>query len=261
MRPMIIDDDLEQINDPVIDGEQKSRGLVPRDYGTHPSGCHAAAPQFPTELLITETEWQSRLDTQLNNGSLFDLREAQYDVLKSLNQDGLGLCWAFSTTKAVMYLRALMNQPAVRLSAWWVAGKVKGWRDQGGWGGESVEEVASGGVPEESFCPSYRSSFDTAETRANAAKHKITEWWDGTESRDMNRRIMISCFLMGLPPVLDFNDISHSMCGCRLVSLNPLTIDCDNSWGESAGVKGIYRRTGSGAIPDGLVIPRVTMAA
>src|SRR5258708_57835 len=138
MPEILINDDNahEHMIDPIIDGQQRRRGLIPRNYATHPSGCMAAAPTFPTELLIPETEWQARLDAQLSSkSSLFDLRESNYDVLKSLDQDGLGLCWAFSTTKAVMYLRAIMNEPPVRLSAWWVAGKVKGWADQGGWGG------------------------------------------------------------------------------------------------------------------------------
>lgn len=243
-------------------GFGRGRGLIPRDYAANPSGCMAAAPTFPSELLVPESEWAARLAIQqANQASLFDMRESNYDVLKSLNQGQYSLCWAFSTTKAVMYLRAVMNADPVRLSAWWVAGKVKGWRDQGGWNQQSLAQIVSAGVPSESLCPSYQSSFDTAATRTDAATRKVTEWWDGSESRDMNRRIMVSCFLMGLPPVCDYNHISHSMCGCRLVSLNPLTIDCDNSWGEGSGTKGLYRLQGEKAVPDGLAIPRVTMAA
>lgn len=242
--------------------KDKSTGLVRRNYDTHPSGCYAVAPSAPADWLVPPAEQQARLDAQVaNKGSLFDLREANYDVLKSLDQNGYGLCWAFSTTKAVMYLRAIMNEPAVRLSAWWVAGKVKGWRDQGGWGAESLTEIATAGVPSLTVCPSYSRQFDTPAVAADAGQRKVIEWYDGGDDRALNTQIMISAFLLGLPPVLDFNWWSHSVCGCRLVSLNPLTIDIDNSWGESAGNRGIFRLTGSKAIPDGIVVPRVTQPA
>jgi hypothetical protein len=170
-----------------------------------------------------------------------------------------GNCWAFSSTKAAMYMRARANETDVKLSAWWVAGKVKGWADQGGWGAESTGEIATAGVPSYDLCPAYKSSYDTPDTQANAALHRTLLWYDGSQDRDANRAIMISAFLLGLAPVLDFNWLSHSMCGCRVVSLNPLTIDCDNSWGMNAGNQGLYQITGDKAIPDGVCVPMVTM--
>ncbi len=239
-----------------------STGLIPRDYRSHPSGYLSCAPTFSDALLIPESEWEERLkEQQANKGSLFDLRESKYDTLKSLDQDGLGLCWAFSSTKSVMYLRAIMNEPGVRLSAWWVAGKVVRWQDQGYWGSASLKQIADGGVPSEAKCPAYKQSYDTADVAADAATRKVTEWWDGTEDRDRNRQIMVTAFLLGLAPVMDLNFLGHSMCGCYLESINPLVVYCDNSWGESSGVKrGLYKLTGSEAIPDGVVVPRVTMA-
>lgn len=252
----------DNLGDFLFEHQFRPRGLEPRDYAQNPSGCYSVAPTFDTGLVIPQNEWASRLkDQQDAKASLFDIRQDNYDTLKSLDQNPYGLCWAFSTTKAIMYTRILMGASPLVLSAWWVAGKIKGWRDQGGWGAASLQYVVQNGVPEMRLCPKYNSSYDTAETRANAALHKATEWWDGTNNRDQNMRIMVTAFLMGLPPVLDFNWWGHSVCGCRLVSLDPLTIDIDNSWGESMGDKGIYRLVGSKAIPDGIVVPRVSMAA
>jgi hypothetical protein len=244
------------------DGKVRAKGLIPRNYNTHPSGYLAHAPTFPDDLLIPESQWASLLADQIaQKASLFDHREANYDVLKSLDQDGLGLCWAFSSSKAMMYLRILAGMSGLILSPWWVAGLVKKWRDEGGWGAESTTEIASVGIPAMSMCPSYKSSYDTAETRANAALHKCIQWYDGTEDRDKNRAIMASSFLLGnMVPVLDYNWLSHSMCGCRMVDL-ALTVDCDNSWGESAGTKGLYRLTGEKAIPDGIVVAVVQAAS
>jgi hypothetical protein len=237
-------------------------GLIKRDFNARPSGYHAHAPTYAEASLIPENEWASRLkDQQDAKASLWDLREDNYDTLKSLNQGRFSLCWAFSTTKAAMYTIIRQGGSPKILSAWFVAGLVKRWQDQGGDGSDSLAEFAKIGAPEMSLCPSYSSQYDNAATRANAALYKVTEWWDGTDNRAQNMKIMISAFLMGLAPVLDFGRLGHSMCGCRLVDLAP-TIDCDNSWGDrpDKGAKGTWRLTGSDAIPDNIVVPRVTLA-
>lgn len=239
-----------------------STGLIIRDYKSFPSGYLACAQTVPENWLVDESEWPERLRQQLaTQTSLWDLREEHYPILKSLNQNGFPLCWSFSSTKSAMYLRAAMGEPPLVFSPWWVAGKVVNWQSRGYWGAASLKEIAEEGVPVMSLCPSYRSSYDTPEARANAAFHKVSEWYDGTEDRDQNRRIMISAFLLGLAPVLDFNDISHSMCGCCLKSIDPLEVWCDNSWDDTGqyGPKGIYVRKGRAAIPDGIVVPAAEM--
>ena len=233
------------------------RGLAPRDFASRPGGYHAAVPKFTDDMLIKPADQQGYLDSQIAaQGSLYDLRNLYYDYLKSLDQDGLGLCWAFSSTKANMYARIKAGLPPAVLSAWYVAGKVKHWHDQGGSADESAAFLAAHGAPTVDFCPKYKSSYDTPECEANAELHQITSWYDGSDNRNRNAQIMISGFLLGGIPVLDFNWLGHSMCGCRLVSINPLVVDADNSWGPTGqyGEKGLYRLTGQHAIPDNLVV-------
>ncbi len=252
-------DRVMEITRELILDEGHSTGLIKRNYSTHPSGYLAHAPTFSEADLFPENEWKSRLrDQQQANASLYDVRELFYDILKSLDQDGLGLCWAFSTTKSVMYDIAAMGRQAVILSAWYLAGRIVKWQDQGYWGAASTAGAVDFGIPEMALCPAYRASYDTADVRANAARNKITEWWDGTEDRAMNRKIMHTSFLMGKAPVLDYNHIGHSMCGCRLVDIDE--VDCDNSWGPDYGTKGLYHLSGDKATPDGIVVPRVVMA-
>lgn len=237
-----------------------STGLIPRDYARHPVGSYAAAPEFPDDQLIPEAEWPERLaELRATKSGLLDLRELYYDFLKSLDQDGLGLCWAFSTTKAVMYVMALMGLPHTRLSAWYVAGMIKGWRDQGGWGAASLEFVVNKGVPAESFCPDYDRRHATPEAAADALNHKVTEWWDGSDNPAKAQKQLVSMLLSRVPCVVDLNDMGHSMCAIDIDSLSPLTIVYDNSWGTNGDPKGLYRGTGPRARPDGLVIPRVTL--
>ncbi len=245
-------------NKPVPKG--KSTGLIPRPYHKYPVGCYAFAPAFPDSELIDPAEWPERLaENRAKKQGLLDMREANYEVLKSLDQDGLGLCWAFSSTKAVMYVRAIMNQAPLRLSAWWVAGIVKNWRDQGGWGASSLEQIVKAGAPAESYCPEYKSSYNTQECQANAALHKVTEWWDGSDDPDKATKQCVSMLLRGIPCVVDLNDMGHSMCCIDIGSLDPLELIYDNSWSPNSGEKGLYRGRGRRARPDGLVIPRVSL--
>ncbi len=146
------------------------------------------------------------------------------------------------------------------LSAWWVAGKVKSWRDEGGWGGESLSQVVKDGVPAMSFCPSYRSSFDTTDCRANAALHRCTEWWEGSDDPVKARRQLFSALILGLPCITDWNFWSHSVCAIKAKQWKPVPqLIIDNSWGEDAGDRGLYTLEGNHSRPDGLWIPRVTM--
>lgn len=239
---------------------QCSTGLIPRNFAANPVGSYSAAPEFPDSELIDEAEWPERLaEIRATKSGLLEIRELYYEYLKSLDQDGLGLCWAFSTTKAVMYVRKIMGLPIVRLSAWYVAGIIKGWRDEGGWGAASLEFVATKGVPAESLCPSYKSSYDTQATRDNALLHKATEWWDGSNDPNKAQKQLVSMLLKRTPCVTDLNDMGHSMCAIDIASLNPLKIVYDNSWGASGDPLGLYIGSGARARPDGLVIPRVTL--
>ncbi len=235
-----------------------STGLVERDFQSHPQGYLGAyAPAFPSDLLIPQDQWAGLLaSNRANKCGLLDLREAHYDTLKSLDQDGLGLCWAFSSTKAAMYTRARMGAPPVILSAWWVAGEIKGWRDEGGWGAASLQKIATDGIPLMSLCPAYKSSYDNADCKASAAQHKFTQWFDGAEDSSTAHAQLVSCLLRGIPCVVDLNVMGHSMCAIDLLDVN--TIIYDNSWGEQGDKKGLYYGKGQYAMPNGLVIPTLS---
>lgn len=60
---VITDANYTQFINPVVDGEVKMHGLIPRNFQTHPQGYLAHAPSFNIPL-IPESEWQSRLDAQ-----------------------------------------------------------------------------------------------------------------------------------------------------------------------------------------------------
>jgi hypothetical protein len=238
-------------------------GLIERDYSQFPSGYCLAAPSAPDSWIVPENEREERLKEQkANRASLLHLREKYYSILKSLNQGNRPLCWAYSTTKAVMYLLAQSGMPEL-LSAFWTAGIANGWRNQGGWCTLSLDALKNvGAVPAEA-CPDFSPKYVTADNKALAAKRRVIEWYDGGENRDRNRDIVISACLLGLPFVGDHNNIGHSMAGCYLESLNPLVIGYDNSWSEidQYGPKGLWLRKGFDATPDGVIVARVIQPA
>ena len=231
--------------------ELANSGYMRRDYGAQPYGSIVSAVPFPDDLLIPEVEWQERLREQkAQKTGLLSLRE-HYGI-KSLNQSSHPLCWAFSSTKGVMYCRAKDNQEFKLLSPWYVAGRIKNWRDEGGWSSASIQFIAETGIPTMDLCPSYQRSYDTADTRANAALHRCMKFYEcDSGDRSKRRHQMISGLLLGLAGMADYNYISHAMCLMHLESIGPDKSVCDNSWGDDSGDRGLYS-VGS-HIPDDLL--------
>lgn len=144
----------------------------------------------------------------------------------------------------------------------------------------------------------YR-QYDKPATWADAALHKITEGWIDMQAQEYDRNLtyaqVITCVLCRVPVVVDFNWWSHSVCGIDAVSgtsmFNRLRADSgklvaqtslkifelaaglgnevtaginlriQNSWSDSWSDRGKGVLTGSKAVPDGSVAPRVTTAS
>lgn len=238
----------------------RAKGLIPRDFYTHPLGYCAHAKPFDLPL-IPEGEWQSRLDAQIAaKARLSDVRNISGPnggPIPSRDQNGKGYCWAHSSTSAALIVRAINNEPYADLSAFMVACIIKKYQDQGGWGSESLEFIAANGIPDSKFWPqqSMSRSNDTPAMRENAKLHRFTEWMD-LDPKDMKAQL-VTCLLSGMPVVVDMNWWSHSICAIDLVKLNPFQIRIWNSWGDSWSENGTGILEGSKAIPDAALAARV----
>ena len=273
-KELIIDDDnWRQFVDYRVDGQMMSKGLVERDYTKNPVGCYSSAPAWsPDAPTIPRSEWSDRIkEMERTKSRLSDLRMIGNGgrPIPSLDQNGQGYCWAYSTTAAMMMLRLKQGLPYVRLSAHAVGCKVKGFRDQGGWSAQSLDFITKHGVPSVEFWAekSMSRSHDNERTWENAARHKPTEGWVELSApiydRDLTFDQVMTCLLSRIPVPSDFNWWGHAV-----VALDPVEVERGsfgiriwNSWRDSWGTLGMGVLRGSKAIPDNAVAPRVIRSA
>lgn len=265
-RPFIIDEETltdprirDQVFVPLIDGAVKGHGLVERDYAKYPPEMFDPPSDLKT---IPQSEWGDRSKEQEKQQA----RLSDLCTWTSLDQNGQGYCWCYSTTLAVMIIRAIMGQPHVRLSAHGLAWKIKNGRDEGGWCGLSGKGHRDLGCPSVVFWPekSMSGQHDKPETWANAALHKVTEEWvDLTRNvydQNLTFAQVATCLLSGIPVAVDFNWWSHSVCACDLVEVEPgsFGLRIRNSWTDSWGDRGFGILRGSKSIPNGALAIRVS---
>lgn len=236
-------------------GQLYSRGAVERDYESHPVGCYASIPAMDMPLMTDDEIQAAIIRKNAEKSWLSDLRMVGMygQMIPSRDQNGQGFCWNYSGTSANLLVRARDNQPYADLSAHAGACIIKGYRDQGGWGAEGVDWAVANGCPTSKTWPlqSMSRSNDTPAMRAEAAMYKPTGIWKDMHPND--DRALATCLCKNDPVVVDYNWWSHSVCACRLISWNPLSIWIWNSWGDGWSDHGFGLLSGKKASPNGQV--------
>lgn len=210
-------------------------GLIPRDWTAQPYG---SIPGLPAMALpsFTDEEIKDRLaDQERYKSSLHHMRE-DYKI-RSLNQASEPACWAFSTTKALMYLRARANEPMEELSGWMLYCISANFVSRGGWCDASLQTAREVGICTLAEWPQGRMdrSLWNEANKAAAATRKVIEWSDVPED---NERIIASLLLMNVPVMAEHNRWQHSVCAEQLISWNPFKYRIDNSWRPDWGDNG-----------------------
>jgi hypothetical protein len=239
-------------------------GLKIRDWKKHPTNFQACATDVFPWPIIPESEWPARIAEQLaNQSSAQDIRDVGNNgaPMPSYDQNGKGFCWAHSSTSAVTIVRAIAGEPYVPLSAFSVACMIKGFRDEGGFGAESLQFIADKGIPSAQQWPmqSMSKANDNPATWANALLHKCLKWVQCAQDAATRRMQVATASLLGLPVVVDYNWWSHSICLLRILSSTSTRIW--NSWGDSWSNNGVGDLAGSKAWPDDAVIPYIEVAS
>lgn len=248
---------------PVVRGVPKGTGYVPRDFAVDPVEMFEPPSEMP---LIPRSEWSERIkEMEATKSRLSDLRGS----IPSLDQGSNGYCWAHSTAHCVILLRAVANLPYVPLSAYAVAAIIKRGANEGGWCGLSAKFIREVGIPSQALWPqgNRNLSLDTAEMRANAALHKVTEEWVDLTRQvydvELNFDQLMSCLFCRVPCAIDLNWWGHSVCAMDPVEVSPgaFGVRIWNSWGDSWGDRGTGVLQGQKAIPDSAIALRVTRAS
>lgn len=265
---VLINDDNyhEYAREEYVDGNEiKSRGLMQRDLAVNPKGSMRAAVPFPEHLLIPRKDWKSALEKRIaQKAQLSDIRNrgAGGKPIPSRDQNGKGYCWAHSTVSCMLLLRALQNQPYADLSAYSIAATIKKYRDEGGFGAQSLEFAAERGCATSKTWPQKsmdRSLAKSDKVWEDAANYKVDSWID-IEHKNVDQ--MVSLLLWGVPLISDFNWWSHSVATMELaaiISLEPLKIRTKiwNSWGDGWSDNGTGFLEGGKAIPDDMTAPYI----
>lgn len=273
MSLIVIDDSNWQEHvDPIVNGTRVMRGLRPRNRFLQPFGTLQYAAPFDMPL-IPRNEWVSRLrDLQAMRATLKDMRETggpDGGLIPARDQGRAGYCWCHSTVSAMLLMRAMANMPYVDLSPYAIGCIIKNYRNQGGWGGESVQFATTRGCPTSQFWPqqSWSRSNDNPATWENAKLHLVTEWMELDTNSPQYIDQFVTCLLLGFPLVSDFNWWGHSVATMSLEQIDPADVVGSlitwilNSWGDSWSEKGAGQLKGRKAIPDDAIALRVTKAS
>lgn len=254
-------------------------GYVERDLSLYPVGSldgSVGAEEFNKEVpLIPFENWPELIrEQETNKTRLSDIRMIadKGKPIQSLDQNGQGYCWAYSTCHGIMLKRALMGLPYIRLSGHSLAWVIKNGRDEGGWCGLSASEATKRGYMPVSLWPEKSMNgrqFNTAANWEVAKNFCITEGFLDMQQRVWDMALTFqqlgSCILAGIPCPVDFSWWSHSILGMDLVYVTDKFPVNDprcyglriwNSWRDSWGRLGTGVILGRKAVPMGSVAIR-----
>jgi hypothetical protein len=230
----------------------------------------------PVANQIPRAQWPTLIQAGYGNW-LSDMLKAQNVPAK--DQDGLGYCWVYGSTRAVETKRIVMGLPHVDLSPESVGGPCTGWRNQGGYATEAFNQIEQAGICESSFMDApnslHPSRWKTG-WQDNAKLHEAAQWYEiGTSFDDV-----ITCLLNRLPVAAGLDWWGHLVCfldpvmfingkqytGGAFDSSAKITFGVifQNSWGHdwpTQGANGYSVLTESKATPDGAASPLIVTAS
>ena len=247
-------------------------GYVERDLQKDPVGSlYGSSTEFSKDIaVIPMDQWPELLEEQeRKKRRLSDIRMIgnKGEPIPSLDQNGQGYCWAYSTCHGIMLTRAAQGQPYIRVSGHSLAWRIKGGKDEGGWCGLSTSEAVKYGFQPVSVWPEKSMNGRQYNTEANweiAKNFRIEEGYLDMQQKvwdmDLTFQQIGTCLLSGIACPVDYNWWGHSILGMDLVYVTdkyPVTdircwgIRIWNSWRDSWGKLGTGVILGKKAVPMG----------
>lgn len=201
--------------------------------------------------IIPRSQWK-QLVLEGKGSFLSDLCKSS--KIPAKNQGNLGYCWAYASVECVETIRALQGQPFVSLSPESVGGPVTGWRNQGGWGTQALEQLENVGCCATSYMDSANSlSYRRwgSAWKDDCANHKVTGAWASIDDGGFDA--VFTATLLRMPVSIGLDWWGH-----QVQVLDPVVFDDGsygvlfrNSWGSDWGDDGYSTLTESKSQPSG----------
>lgn len=232
--PVISDKNYKDFLDPVVDGQKVGRGLIPRDYNTHPVGSIPRAVKFNLPIMSRQ-EMKERIKDRAATGNTIP-RYCDKNGVKIKNQKNTNFCWMYATVKCVEIMRVMARMPYVELSATSCAARIKNYANVGGWGYEAINYLTKYGCDPASIWPDdlgtagINRKYDTEQSRKEREKYKVNEFW---ELQRNNFDQLVTCVLLNIPVSIGLDWWGHQVAVVDAVILKNggLGVVIDNSWG------------------------------
>ena len=239
----------------------------------HPQTPRTFRGSRPLSNLVPRTEWTKRI--QDGQGTfLSDL--VKQKGIKALDQNGLGFCWVYGSTRTAQLWRVLGAMPWLDLSPESVGGPLTHWRNEGGYASEAFDQLEHYGACQTSYMNkpwSLQPRLWKAGWQQDALQHELPDWYDleDTAASPIFDEV-ISCLLNRVPVAAGLGWWGHLVCFLDAVLLPPGTAPANtpdgstvgvlfmNSWGvdwPTPAANGLACLIESRATPDGAAAPVV----
>lgn len=217
----------------------KSKGLIPRDFKSHPVGSLSYAPRMVMKTYPRD-EWKDRIKEKTAAKSwIWDRCKNRIPIL---DQDGYGWCWNHSLAGAAMCAREAANLDFVQLSPCSL-GYVVGWdMNSGAWIGDALKAIQQHGICASPPFPmlTHDPRYWDAKAQQIAAMHKF-------QCFDLDSNIwdeLVTCALDNIVHDNGIHDWGHSTYGGVEMrwndSKNRPEMRQVNSWNKTWGEDGTY---------------------
>jgi hypothetical protein len=222
------------------------------EYASHQAFEHGLIPMesYP-DMIIPEDEWPDRLAEahRVESLPIYHMQRTWCPKGTRWNQNGLGYCWTWGGTAALMCARAAEDKDTVQLAPV-SAGYLVGWANRGNYLSSYVKGCRDNGIAPTSHVPDsamhkpnprlFADGWDT-----ERRKYRLDKTWDCRPSAMTQH--CVSGLLASRAGYIAYNWWGHALC---LVSLRyeggRLQWDIRNSHNETD----VITLTGSRAVPD-----------
>lgn len=236
----IIDDDTPLDSSLVRVPNGQSKGYESRDLARNPYNSSQFSKPFDLPL-IPRSEWDDRIQEMEKTKSNFSqLILAHEPYIPSKNQASTNFCWFNGVVTCCEGLMALSGQGYTPLSSACGAAQIKGFRNNGGWGGEALDWMVKYGTCPQAMWPNAAIDrrYLTQAAKDAALKFRVTEWYDNMRANSFD--VLMTALLNRIPVALGLDWWRHLIAAFDPVKLGNNAYGCRirNSWSDSWGEKG-----------------------